>query len=118
MLWTFPFKATLAITKWLARPGLRESRKGRFRPGQITRAVSAAGRRMLREKPCLTQALAALVLYKQQGYPAHLRIGVAKDEEGKLKAHAWVESEGRIAIGKLRDLSDYTVLPDLRNLKL
>ena len=62
---------------------------------------------------CLSQALAARMLLKQQGYPARLHIGVAKGERGQLEAHAWVESEGSIVVGNSRDLSRYTPLPSL-----
>ena len=43
---------------------------------------------------CLIQALAIQVLLWQEGYPANLQIGARKDEEGRLQAHAWVESQG------------------------
>jgi hypothetical protein len=62
---------------------------------------------------CLTQAFAGVRLLKEFGQPACLRIGVAKSTEGKLEAHAWVESSGRIVIGKLSDLSRYNVLSPL-----
>ncbi|MBC7984006.1 MAG: lasso peptide biosynthesis protein, partial [Candidatus Obscuribacterales bacterium] len=31
-------------------------------------------------------------------------------ETGKLEAHAWVESQGKIIIGKRKNLSQYTLL--------
>jgi hypothetical protein len=62
---------------------------------------------------CLTQALAAQILLAQHGEPAVLQIGVAKSDTGKLVAHAWVESRGRIVIGDSRELVRYTRLPSL-----
>jgi Transglutaminase-like superfamily len=62
---------------------------------------------------CLAQALAGQTLLAQQGEPAVLRIGVAKNEAGKLEAHAWVESQGRIVIGASLDLCRYTQLPSV-----
>ncbi len=62
---------------------------------------------------CLAQALAVRMLLEQQGYPSQLHIGVAKNERGRLEAHAWVESQGRIMVGNLQDLSRYTPLPPL-----
>lgn len=59
---------------------------------------------------CLTQAFSALTLLSAFGQLASLRIGVAKSSEGKLEAHAWVESGGKIVIGNLPDLSRYRVL--------
>jgi hypothetical protein len=53
------------------------------------------------------------MLLARIGQPAALRIGVARSEEGRFQAHAWVESQGRIVVGKLPDLRRYAVLPPL-----
>jgi hypothetical protein len=81
---------------------------------RIAGAVEAAGRYMPGEKTCLTQALAAQTLLVRQGYPALLHIGAAKGEEGQLRAHAWVESEGRVVIGG-HDLGRYAPLVALKS---
>ena len=48
------------------------------------------------------------------GLPADLQIGVMKTPQGKLLAHAWVESDGRIVVGALPEgLGAYTRLPTL-----
>ena len=51
---------------------------------------------------CLTQALAAQLLLERYGYPAHVRIGVARrgNIHGTFHAHAWVESDGAVVIGE------------------
>lgn len=59
---------------------------------------------------CLTQALATKVLLRQSGQESRLRIGIARSKEGRLEAHAWVESEESIVIGNVKDLSRYTSL--------
>ena len=64
---------------------------------------------------CLPKALTTHLLLSRIGQPASLRIGVAKSLEGKLQAHAWVESNGCIVIGKISTLDRYTVLPPLEN---
>jgi hypothetical protein len=48
----------------------------------------------------------------RRNYPAQLCIGVAKDEAGRLKAHAWVDFEGKVIIGKV-GASEYVPLPPL-----
>jgi len=48
---------------------------------------------------CLTQALAAAILLARHGYPATLRLGVAKNPDGSLRAHAWIESGGQTMLG-------------------
>lgn len=76
-------------------------------------AVGAA-RRVVPWANCLPQALAAEALLARGGHPAELRIGVIKTGHGSLKAHAWVESGGRIVVGQLHEgLSQYTPLPPL-----
>src|SRR5688500_1634911 len=63
---------------------------------------------------CLPQALAAESLLTRSGYPVELRIGVAKTGDGRLDAHAWVESGGRLVVGDLtQGLASYTPLPPL-----
>ena len=66
---------------------------------KIAWIVETASRRTPGAKSCLTQALAAQVLLTRGGYPSQLHIGVAKGERGQFKAHAWVESEGKVVIG-------------------
>jgi hypothetical protein len=80
-----------------ASTGLQET--DRSSADRIVWAVEAAGRRLPGAGTCLTQALAAQVLLARRGNPAQLRIGVLKGEEGRLEAHAWLESKGRIVIG-------------------
>lgn len=59
---------------------------------------------------CLPRALAAQLLLIQSAYPADLQIGVAKNEDEKLKAHAWVTSGSDIIIGSVCDLDRFVPL--------
>jgi Transglutaminase-like superfamily len=79
---------------------------------KIAWAVAVASR-YVPAATCLTQALAGQILLAHYGEAALLRIGVAKNEAGKLEAHAWVESRGRVVIGDSRELFRYTVLPSV-----
>lgn len=67
-------------------------------PEQITRMVAAVAARVPRAT-CLTQALAATVLLTRHGHPSTVRLGVAKNEDGSIRAHAWLESGGRTLLG-------------------
>ena len=62
---------------------------------------------------CLTHAIATLIILNLKNYPAALRIGVARNKEGRFEAHAWVESEGIVVIGgSKRSLYEkYSLLP-------
>ena len=58
---------------------------------------------------CLAQALAAQLLLQRAGHQARLHIGVKYGIGGRLEAHAWLESQGRILIGGF-DTNRYTHL--------
>lgn len=61
-------------------------------------AVGAASRYVPRAT-CLIQALAIQLVLRQSGRQASLHIGVNGSDNGRLNAHAWVESQGRVIIG-------------------
>jgi Transglutaminase-like superfamily len=78
---------------------------------RIAWAVSVAGPYVLDDKPCLAQALAAHLLLVRRGFPAQLRVGVARGERGQVEAHAWVESDHRVVVGgSVTELARYTPL--------
>lgn len=79
-------------------------------PRALAWAVRTTARRVPRAS-CLTQSLALEALLVQAGHPANLRIGVARKTDGAFEAHAWVESEGRVLIGRLPDLERFAPLP-------
>ncbi|MFQ5678754.1 MAG: lasso peptide biosynthesis B2 protein [Gemmatimonadota bacterium] len=110
-----PFRTVLrAVERRTERATRRAARRTspRWRAEEIVRAVERVTRRLVRRNPCLPQALVGIILLRRAGVPASLRIGVAKDDApSSLRAHAWVESDGRILIGDEVPLSDYTPLP-------
>jgi transglutaminase superfamily protein len=59
---------------------------------------------------CLTQALVADALLRRYGYAPELKIGVGRDDN-RFQAHAWVEIDGKVVIGDLPALDQYTPLP-------
>jgi hypothetical protein len=81
---------------------------------KIVRVIEVASR-YIPCTTCLYKALTAQALLKMHGYQSSLHIGVVKNDKGKLNAHAWVESNGKIIIGDLKDLSRYTALPSLKS---
>ena len=109
-LWLLPFQT---LRRLLARIyATRTAKRTRVPVGRVVWAVDVVSWYMPGVK-CLARALAAQMLLNQHAHPAHLRIGVARSESGQLQAHAWVESQGRIVLGGLRDLWRYTPLPPL-----
>ena len=67
---------------------------------QIIWAVAAAGRYLPGAAHCLPQALVIHDLLGRYGHSSVFQIGVARDERGLLKAHAWVESGGKVIAGQ------------------
>lgn len=88
-------------------------RADRTSPEKIAWAIGAASRWMPGARSCLTQALAAQVLLARRNHPARLHIGVVGGRRGRFRAHAWVESGGRVLIGG-SGLEGYTPLTVLR----
>lgn len=78
---------------------------------KVVWAVRVVSRRMPGKVKCLARALTTQVLLGRHGYQSQIRIGVAKGNQGQLEAHAWVESQGKVIIGGLKDLGRYTPLP-------
>lgn len=79
---------------------------------RITWAVEAAGRRLVPERPCLTQAFVAQYMLARRGERTNLRIGVAKGEADDLQAHAWLEIDGgEVVIGGADSPERYEPLP-------
>jgi hypothetical protein len=75
-------------------------------------AMTAASARL--PATCLIQALATGVMLRRRGLACRLRLGVrTREGEGgtRLEAHAWVECDGRIAIGDVAHLSELAVMP-------
>ena len=97
---------------WMARsfPG-QEPVDDQYRE-QVVWAATTLGRSMLADQPCLTQALAVQMYYQRMNIPAELCIGVAKENNERLLAHAWIESDGQVVIGGSEQvLEQYTRLP-------
>ena len=100
------------IRRLLARPPQRArgcSQTNQSSREQIVWAVTVASKYM--PSTCLSQALTAQVLLEKAGFSAHLRIGLVKGPDGQLRGHAWIESQGKVVIGALEDLSRYVTLP-------
>jgi len=79
---------------------------------RIAWAIRAVSRYLPGTGNCLAQSLTAQTMLARRGYSSQLRIGVAKDDSGRLKAHAWVECEGKIVIGAA-GAAQYTAFPPL-----
>jgi hypothetical protein len=114
-LLVIPFRASLHFVNWASG-----SRVARPHPpsaadiNQVEWAVVKASRFVPGARHCLTRALVAKILFGKRGRCADLRIGVAKDEVGRLTAHAWLESGGVPVFGLTDgEVGKYSLLPQL-----
>jgi hypothetical protein len=97
-LWVLPFaRVRRLVARWGRRP-LRPGSGGRRRPEVMVRAVTLAARFIPRGS-CLTQALTMEVLMRRAGFRPRLHIGLMRTADGTVRAHAWIENEGRVLIG-------------------
>jgi Transglutaminase-like superfamily len=92
------------IAVWLGRPetetapGLTSGQDRRAH--RISWAVRAAARRVPGNNRCLVQALAAAALARLSRVPTTLYLGVARNGQGRLEAHAWLRCGSRILTGR------------------
>lgn len=73
-------------------------------PDRLAAAVALAARLSYPRPSCLPRALALRRLLRSAGIPATVRFGVATNA-GRLVAHAWVESGGRV-VGDRADVAE------------
>lgn len=94
--------------------GHPDNRSGTQYAERMAWAAQAVGRRLFGSGPCLVQALALNWFYSRHGIPGRLCIGVAKEGDGRLAAHAWLESGGRVVVGGPEEmLAGFARLPAL-----
>jgi Transglutaminase-like superfamily len=116
-LYFLRFRTLLKWVRKVSQTTFQSPVKNQTSPGRIIWSVNAISRYMPGVK-CLARALTTHILMSRYGYSPQLQIGVAKAEGGKLEAHAWIEHQGRVAIGHLPDLGRYIPLPSLEGVKL
>lgn len=94
--------ATLVVPfRRISRMESEEPETSRLAPSTVEHlawAVSTAARAVPGGN-CLPQALALRQLLRRRQEPSVLRLGVRRDDKGRLQAHAWVDWDGRTVIG-------------------
>lgn len=108
-LWLVPFRIFRLLLAYVTRDPAGHTDGDDRAIHRVTWAVTK-GSRFVPHATCLTQALTAQLMLSRRGHRPQLRIGVAKDEQGRLEAHAWLECEGKIVIGDGADRSRFSPL--------
>lgn len=111
LLHTCSFGRVLRILDWWSRSQHSKTYLSSEEERRLLWAVEAVSRRLLPQRPCLTQALAAHVLLVRHGaHQVELQIGVKRPSDGTFRAHAWLERKGRVLVGGETSLSAYSRL--------
>lgn len=80
---------------------------------EIAWAVEVARRWVPGTYRCLPAAYAAHILLRRYGYASEVHVGVRRDAQAKVEAHAWVVCQGQVVVGDVPDLSAFVPLPPL-----
>ncbi len=96
-------RARLIDSAGEAKDSARSASRDFARAQRLERLLRLAGRLHPRPPTCLARSLALQRMLKRRGVPAQIKIG-ARKEQGKLRAHAWVETH-RQPIGEAADVA-------------
>jgi hypothetical protein len=94
-----PFKK---IASWMGRLQVESIHDLQYSDvsSKIEHAIRRASRYTLHQSKCYDQALTAKAMLGQNGIPATIYFGLAKENDNQLKAHAWVRAGKSIITGK------------------
>lgn len=104
---TLGFARTLKLARGLARPAaapMTDEVMQATLNNIITATAFYPGR-----SHCLEQAVAAFVLLRRRGVPAHIRLGV---QPYPFYAHAWIELNGAPLTESSENVARFALLPD------
>ncbi len=114
-LWFFGLRNMILpyrVTKRWMSLEIADYSTARIQDELTIRKVTGLVRRLKQYAPranCLTQALATKEVLRRYGQNANIRLGVVRSDIS-IDAHAWVEIEGRIVLGKQPNNSRYSIL--------
>ncbi len=120
-LWLLPFQQLYQLlVRWsepIAKPDYPPSADAKPVRWAVW-AVEMSCLYMLGHPKCLARALTVFFLVRRRGMQPDLKIGVMKQGDHGIVAHAWIEINGQTVIGALPDLDSYIPLPSLEGAKL
>lgn len=98
----------------LVRPCPPDPQPGRrVTVARIAHAVERIAR-LVPDASCLTQTISCQAILSWKGIPSTITMGLKKDGEGALKAHAWLSWNGQVVLeGNEGTLLDFTKILDL-----
>ena len=108
-LWVLPFKVLRRILRKISRHPPRRIQSTPHPVERVAWAIMTASRYVPGARHCLTRALAVETLLSRRGYRTQLHVGVARDDDKGIIAHAWVDTGGKVIMGG-EELEKYTEL--------
>jgi len=75
--------------------------------------VKTVSRTLPGKRKCLVRALCGKYLLDRRYIPVQLVVGVKKDSNNFLDAHAWLEYEKKVILGEVEDV-EFTPLPAIK----
>ena len=93
-LWLMPFSK---VQRFALGWATRKQSPGPAGERQVVWAINMTSP-MVPSCTCFVRALAAQVLLQRRGFETDLRVGVAKEPNGRLKGHAWLEKSGEVLL--------------------
>jgi hypothetical protein len=119
-LWLLPFErlwrglVKLGQLQPSAAPALKTILKTEAQTvRQVIWAVNLSTRFSPGGAKCLARALTTKVLLDRRQCASDFKIGVAKNAQGELEAHAWIEIRNQVVMGQVNKLDQYTPMPSL-----
>lgn len=80
----------------------------------VSSAIHIMSRYTFWESKCLVKAIAGMKMLQRRGIKSTLYLGTAKDENGKMIAHAWLRS-GSYYITGAEEMKRFTVVSTFAN---
>ena len=62
---------------------------------------------------CLSKSLAGQHFFSRYGHATRMHIGVRKDDQNNLEAHAWLTIDDKVVVGQTDELDSYLEFPSL-----
>lgn len=95
------------LPELFANPSVTGSNYDRIKLNQVRLAVRRASEILPFRNRCLVSSLAARRILKRRRIESELSLGVAKIDGVKIRAHAWISSDG---VEIVEQMGDYKVL--------
>jgi hypothetical protein len=109
-VWFVPFRRIAGrLGDKMAESPAKSNEAQRAASAKIGWAVRGLGQHLPFMSQCLVQAVAATWMLQRRRIPSTLYFGVAREDDGEVKAHAWVRSGTQVLTGAT-GRQDFTVV--------